>query len=160
MLAFRDPTSPLFVRAVFTGALLGACISAGVSGFSTVQAALYPERFGLWGMNGGQILFMALIGLSVGTIAGLAACAGSVAALWIEATTSSSDILPRALAAGLGAGAMTAFYTVTAFHVLGATGWALAGIGAGLAAVSGLLAGFHTRRLACRHHSTGQKQAH
>ena len=46
---------PLLVRAVSTGALLGTLISAGTSLFSTVQAALYPEQFGLWGMNGGQI---------------------------------------------------------------------------------------------------------
>lgn len=63
---------PLLVRAVFTGALLGACISGGISAFSTVQAVLYPEQFGLWGMNVGQIFFMAMLGLVVGAVAGLA----------------------------------------------------------------------------------------
>lgn len=151
---------PLLVRAVSTGALLGTFISAGTSVFSTVQAALYPEQFGLWGMNGGQIFFMAMLGLVVGAVAGLATGAGSVAALWIDANTSLSVVLPRALTAGLGAAAVTAVYTVIAFHALGATGWALAGFGAVFATVSGLLAAFHTRRLIRRYHSTGQKQAH
>lgn len=151
---------PLLVRAVFTGALLGACISGGTSVFSTVQAALYPEHSGLWGVNGGQIFFVVMLGLVIGAVAGLAAGAGSVAALWIDASESLSVVLPRALTAGLGAAAVTAVYTVIAFHALGATGWALAGFGAGFAAVSGLLAAFHTRRLIRRYHSTGQNQAH
>jgi hypothetical protein len=151
---------PLLVRAVFTGALLGGFISAGISSFSAVQAALYPEQFGLWGMNGGQIFFMTMLGLVVGAVAGLATGAGSVAALWIDASTSLSVVLPRALTAGLGAAAVTAVYTVIAFHALGATGLALAGFGAGFATVSGLLAAIHTRRLIRRYHSTGQKQAH
>lgn len=136
---------PLLVRAVFTGALLGACISGGISVSSTVQAALYPEQFGLWGMNGGQIFFMAVLGLVVGAVAGLAAGAGSVAALWIDASNSLSVVLPRPLTAGLGAAAVTIVYTVIAFYLLGATGLALAGFGAGFATVSGLLAAFHTR---------------
>lgn len=156
----KTVASPLLVRAVFTGALLGACISAGISAFSTIQAVLYPEQFGLWGMNGGQIFFMAILGLVVGAVAGLATGAGSVAALWIDASTSLSVVLPRALTAGLGAAAVTAVYTVIAFHISGATGWALAGFGAGFATVSGLLAAFHTRRLIRRYHSTGQKQTH
>ena len=151
---------PLLVRAVSTGALLGAFISAGTSVFSTVQAALYPAQFGLWGMNGGQIFFIAILGLVIGAVAGLAAGAGSVAALWIDANTSLSVVLPRALTAGFGAAAVTAVYTVIAFHALGATGLALAGFGAGFATVSGLLAAFHTRRLIRRYHSPGQKQAH
>jgi hypothetical protein len=128
--------------------------------FSTVQAALYPEQFGLWGMNGSQIFFIAILGLVIGAVAGLAAGAGSIAALWIAANTSISVVLPRALTAGLGAAAVTAVYTVIAFHALGATGWALAGFGAGFAAVSGLLAAFHTRRLIRRYHSAGQNKAH
>ncbi|MDJ0322013.1 hypothetical protein [Pseudarthrobacter sp. PS3-L1] len=151
---------PLLVRAVSTGALLGACISAGISAFSIVQAALYPEQFGLWGMNGGQIFFMAVLGLVLGAGAGLATGAGSVAALWIDASTSLSVVLPGALTAGLGAAAVTAVYTVVAFHALGETGLALAGFGASFATVSGLLAAFHTRRLIQRYYSTGQKQAH
>lgn len=151
---------PLLVRAVFTGALLGSCVSGGISAFSTVQTVLYPEQFGLWGMTGGQIFFMAMFGLIVGAVAGLAAGAGSVAALWIDASASLSVVLPRALIAGLGAAAVTAVYTVIAFQALGATGLALAGFGAGFAAVSWLLAAFHTRRLIRRYHSTGQKQAH
>lgn len=149
---------PLLVRAVSTGALLGACISGGISGISTVQALLYPEQFGSWGMNGGQIFFMAMLGLTVGAIAGLATGAGSVAALWIEATTSSSVMLPRALTAGLGAAAVTVVYTVIASYVLGSTGLALAGVGAGLSTIAGLLAAFHTRRLVRRYHSTGEQQ--
>jgi hypothetical protein len=39
---------PLLARAIFTGALLGARISAGISVFSTIQAALHPEQFGRW----------------------------------------------------------------------------------------------------------------
>jgi hypothetical protein len=111
-------------------------------------------------MNGGQIFFMAILGLVVGAVAGLAAGAGSVAALWIDASNSLSVVLPRPLTAGLGAAAVTIVYTVIAFHLLGATGLALAGFGAGFATVSGLLAAFHTRRLIRRYHSTGQKQAH
>jgi hypothetical protein len=151
---------PLLVRAVFTGALLGVCISGGISTISTVQAALYPEQFGLWGMNGGQIFFMSMLGLVVGAVAGLAAGAGSVAALWIDASMSSSVAMPRALTAGLGAATVTAVYTVVVFHTLGATGLALAGFGTGFATVFGLLAAFHTRRLIRRYRSTGQKQAH
>lgn len=150
---------PLLVRAVSTGALLGTCVSAGISAISIIQAVLYPEQFGLWGMNGGQIFFMAMLGLAVGAVAGLVTGVGSVAALWIDASMSLSVAMPRALTAGLGAAAVTAVYTVIAFRALGATGWALAGFGAGFAAVSGLLAAFHTRRLIRRHHSTGQKQA-
>lgn len=146
---------PLFVRAIFTGGLLGACTSAGISGFSIAQAALYPEQFGPWGMNSGQFLFMAVLGLMVGAVAGLTTCAGSVAALWVEAAASSSDILPRTLTAGLGAGVMTGVYTVIVFQVLGAAGLALAGFGAGFAAASGLLAAFFTRRLV-RRYSTGR----
>lgn len=71
---------PLFIRAVFTGALLGASVSAGISGFSTIQAALHPGQFGLWGMNGAQIFFMAILGLIIGAFAGLATCAGTLAA--------------------------------------------------------------------------------
>ncbi|WP_307035491.1 hypothetical protein [Arthrobacter sp. B3I4] len=78
---------PLLVRAVLTGALLGATVGAGISAFSTIQAVLYPEQFGLWGMNGGQIFFMSLLGLVVGSAAGLATGAGSVVALWIDAST-------------------------------------------------------------------------
>ncbi|MCQ9163976.1 hypothetical protein [Arthrobacter sp. STN4] len=151
---------PLLAGAVFAGALLGACVSAGVSVFSSIQAALYPEQFGLWGMNGGQIFFMTMLGLVVGAVAGLATGAGSVVALGIDASTSSSGVLPRALTAGLGAAVVTAIYTVIAFHVLGASGLALAGLGAGFATISGLLAAFHTRRLIRRNHSTGQKQSH
>ena len=81
-------------------------------------------------------------------------------ALGIDASTSLSVVLPRAPTAGLGAAAVTAFYTVIAFHVLGASGLALAGFGACFATVSGLLAAFHTRRLICRNHYTGQKQSH
>ena len=62
---------PLLVRAVFTGAPLGMCVSAGVSVFSRIQAVLYPEQFGLWNMNGDQIFSMAMLGLVVGAVAGL-----------------------------------------------------------------------------------------
>lgn len=149
---------PLFIRAVFTGALLGAFVSAGLSGFSTLQAALDPEQFGLWGMNGGQIFFMAILGLLVGALAGLATCAGTIAALWVEAAQSSSVTVPRALTAGLGAGAVTVIYSVTVFSVLGTTGLALVGIGFGIATFSGVLAAFHTRQLVRRYQSTDQKQ--
>ncbi|WP_148045235.1 hypothetical protein [Arthrobacter oryzae] len=149
---------PLLVRAVFTGAVLGACIGGGISTFSTIQSVLYPEQFGLWGMNGGQIFFMAILGLVVGAVAGLATSAGSVAALWIDARTSLAVVLPRALTAGSGAAAVTAVYTGIAFHVLGATGLALAGLGAGFATVAGLLAAFHTRRLVRRDNSTGRRR--
>ena len=142
---------PLLIRAVWSGALLGACVSAGISVFSTIQAVLYPEQFGLWGMNGGQIFFMAVVGLVVGSFAGLAAGAGSVAALWIEASPSLSVVQPRAPTAGLGAAAVTAAYTVIACHALGATGAALAGFTAGFASVSGLVAAFHTRLLTRRY---------
>ena len=83
-------------------------------------------------MNGGQIFFIAILGLVTGAVAGLATGAGSVAALWIDANASLSVVLPRALTAGMGAAAVTAVYTVIAFHALGATGWTLAGFGAGL----------------------------
>lgn len=125
----------------------GCVCQRGHLSVSTIQAVLYPEQFGQWGMNGGQIFFMAMVGLVVGAFAGLAAGAGSVAALWIEARTSLSVVQPRALTAGLGAAAVTAVYTVIAFHVLGATGPALAGFTVGFATVSGLVAAFHTRLL-------------
>ena len=142
---------PLLIRAIWSGALLGACVSAGISAFSTIQAVLYPEQFGQWGMNGGQIFFMAMVGLVVGAFAGLAAGAGSVAALWTEARTSLSVVHPRALTAGLGAAAVTAIYAVIAFQVLGATGLALAGFTVGFATVSGLVAAFHTKLLTRRY---------
>lgn len=138
---------PLLIRAVSTGALLGACLSAGVTGFSAIQAALYPEQFGLWGWNGGQILFVTMIGFALGAVAGLATGAGSIAAIWGEATTSSSVVVPRAFTAGLGAGVTTFLYTAIVFYVFGTTGLAAVGIGAGIAAVAGLLAAFQTRRL-------------
>ena len=149
---------PLVIRAVFTGALLGAFVSAGISGFSTLQAALYPEQFGLWGLNGGQIFFMAILGLLVGVLAALATCAGTIAALWVEAAQSSSVAVPRELTAGLGAGAVTVIYSVIVFSVLGTTGLALVGIGFGIATVSGALAAFHTRLLVRRYQSAGQTQ--
>lgn len=144
--AVKKMVPPLFVRAVVTGALFGAVVSVGLSVFSTIQAALYPEQFGLFGLNAGQILFMAILGLFIGAIAGLATCTGAVAALWFEATES-SVVVPRTLTAGIGAGAMTVIYTVVVLHVLGATGLGLVGIGVGFATVSGLLAALHTQRL-------------
>ena len=51
---------------------------------------------------------------------------------------------------------MTVVYTVVVFYVLGTTGLALVGIGAGVATVAGLLAAFHTRRLLRRHPSVAQ----
>ncbi len=138
---------PLLVRAVGTGALAGACISAGIAAISTIQAALYPEQFGLWGMHAGQIFFMAMIGLVVGAVAGVATWAGSVAALWIEVAMAASIVLPRARTAGLGAGAMTMGYAVVVPYALGMTGVAMVAIGAGLGTVSGLLAAFYARQL-------------
>ena len=149
---------PLLIRAVLTGAILGASVSAGISGFSTLQAALYPEQFGLWGMSGGRIFFMAILGLLVGALAGLATWAGTVAALWVEAAQSSSFTVPRALTAGLGAGAVTLIYSVIAFHALGTSGLALVVIGTGIATVAGVVAAFHTRLLVRHSQSTGQKQ--
>lgn len=142
---------PLVVRAVTTGALLGAFVSAGISGFSTLQAALYPDQFGPWGMNAGQIFFMAILGLPFGALAGLAAFAGTMAALWVEAGQSSSVTVPRARTAGLGAGAVTVMYSVVVLSAFGTTGLPLVGIGLGIACVSGMLAAFHTRRLVRRY---------
>lgn len=156
----KTVAAPLLVRAVRIGALLGACVSGGIAAFSAVQAALDPEQFGLWGMNGGQIFFMVMLGLAVGAVAGLATFAGSIAALWIDATASSAVVQPRALTAGLGAGAVTAVYTSTVLHALGTTGWALVGVGAGLATVSGLLAAFYTGRLCRRLAFSDEQQAH
>ena len=107
----RTVALPLLVRAVFTGALLGACISGGISAFSTVQAVLYPEQFGLWGMNGGQIFFMAMVGLVVGAVAGLAMGAGSAAALWIDATTSSTGRIRSRLRHSLGVAGSLSYST-------------------------------------------------
>jgi hypothetical protein len=148
----------LLIRAVVSGAILGASLSAGISGFSALQAALDPEQFGLWGMSGGQIFFLAILGLLVGALAGLATGAGTVAALWVEAAQSSSATVPRALTAGLGAGAVTVIYSVIVFQALGASGLALAAIGFGIATVAGVVAAFHTRLLVRHSHSTGQKQ--
>ena len=148
---------PLMIRAILSGAVLGASVSAGISGFSTLQAALYPEQFGLWGMSGGQIFFMAILGLLVGALAGLATGAGTVAALWVEAARSSAATVPRALTAGLGASAATVIYTLIVFHALGATGLALGAIGFGIATVAGVVAAFHTRLLVRHSQSTGQK---
>lgn len=150
---------PLVIRAVLTGALLGAFISAGASAFSTLQASLYPDQFGLWGMNGGQILFMTMLGLVIGSVAGVATGAGSVLALWVKTNTSSAVALPGTLTAGLGAAAVTGVYIVIAFHVLGVTGVALAGFGAGFAIVAGVLAALGTRRLIRRGRSVDPKHA-
>lgn len=150
----RRMVLPLFSRAVLMGALLGAFVSAGMAGFSAIQAALYPEQFGLWGMSGGQIFFVAIIGFLVGGLAGLVTGVGTVAALWVEAAHSSSAIAPRSLTAGLGAGLMTVIYAFIVLYVIGTKGVALATIGVGLATVSGVVAASHTRRLVRRYQST------
>jgi hypothetical protein len=59
----------------------------------------------------------------------------------------------------LGAAVVTAVYTLIASYALGTTGPALAGVGASLSSIAGLLAAFHTRRLVRRYRSTGQRQA-
>ena len=151
---------PLLVRTVSTGALLGAGLSAGAAGFSTVQAALYPEQFGAWGWNAGQILSITFVGFAIGAVAGLATGAGSVAALWIDTTTSSSPALPRSLTAGAGAAVTTFLYTTVVVSVSGLPGLAAVEIGAVLAAVAGLLAAFHTRRLVRMSHRGTPKPTH
>lgn len=151
---------PLLVRAVATGALLGAGLSAAATGLSAVQAALYPEPFGAWGWNAGQILFITFVGFAIGTVAWLATGAGSVAALWINATTSSTPALPPTLTAGLGAAVTTFLCTTVVVNVSGLPGLAAAGIGAVLAAVAGSLAALHTRRLIRKAHPGTPKPAH
>lgn len=98
-------------------------------------------------MHAGQIFFMAMMGLVIGAVAGMATWAGSVAALWIDVAVAASIELPRARTAGLGAGAMTMGYAVVVPYALGMTGAAMVAIGAGLGTVSVLLAAFYARQL-------------
>ncbi len=94
-------------------------------------------------------------------VAGLATGTGSVAALWIGATTTSaSPALPRSLTAGAGAAVTTFLYTTVVVRVSGLPGPAAVGVGAVLAAVAGLLAAFHTRRLVRMSRRATPKTAH